>query len=79
MRALHPTTHLNCSRRGFLVLAGAGLSAVGHAATAPEGITARQVIERIQKNVGVPWRAETVDTSVTSPRKRTGWKSAPGG
>ena len=25
-------------------------------------VTARQVIERIQKNVGVPWRAETVDT-----------------
>ena len=25
-------------------------------------LTARQVIERIQKNVGVPWRAETVDT-----------------
>lgn len=25
-------------------------------------ITARQVIERIQKNVGVPWRSETVDT-----------------
>src|SRR5579863_6129838 len=25
-------------------------------------ITARQVIERIQKNVGVPWKAETVDT-----------------
>lgn len=26
------------------------------------GLTARQVIERIQKNVGVPWRAQTVDT-----------------
>jgi putative NIF3 family GTP cyclohydrolase 1 type 2 len=25
-------------------------------------ITARQVIERMQKNVGVPWRTETVDT-----------------
>ncbi len=25
-------------------------------------ITARQVIERIQKNVGVPWRSQTVDT-----------------
>lgn len=25
-------------------------------------LTARQVIERIQKNVGVPWQAETVDT-----------------
>jgi putative NIF3 family GTP cyclohydrolase 1 type 2 len=26
------------------------------------GLTARQVIERIQSHVGVPWRAETVDT-----------------
>jgi putative NIF3 family GTP cyclohydrolase 1 type 2 len=26
------------------------------------GLTARQVIERIQKNVGVPWRSQTVDT-----------------
>lgn len=25
-------------------------------------ITARQVVERIQKNVGVPWRSQTVDT-----------------
>ena len=27
-----------------------------------DGLTARQVIERIKANVGVPWRAETVDT-----------------
>jgi putative NIF3 family GTP cyclohydrolase 1 type 2 len=26
------------------------------------GLTARQVIERIQKNVGVPWKTQTVDT-----------------
>ena len=25
-------------------------------------LTAQQVIERIKKNVGVPWRATTVDT-----------------
>ena len=31
-------------------------------AAAQTQLTARQVIERIQKNVGVPWRAETVDT-----------------
>ncbi len=53
---------LNYSRRGFLALAGAGLYSIGRAATAFEGLTARQVIERIQKNVGVPWRSETVDT-----------------
>ncbi len=28
----------------------------------PTQLTARQVIERIQKNVGVPWREQTVDT-----------------
>ena len=33
------------------------------AASAQDGrLTARQVIERIQKNVGVPWRGQTVDT-----------------
>jgi putative NIF3 family GTP cyclohydrolase 1 type 2 len=31
-------------------------------ATLNAQITARQVIERIQKEVGVPWRAQTVDT-----------------
>ena len=31
-------------------------------AAAQKQLTARQVIERIQKNVGVPWKAETVDT-----------------
>jgi NIF3 (NGG1p interacting factor 3) protein len=25
-------------------------------------LTARAVIERVQKNVGIPWRSETVDT-----------------
>jgi putative NIF3 family GTP cyclohydrolase 1 type 2 len=32
------------------------------AAAQTNPLTARQVIERIQKNVGVPWKAETVDT-----------------
>lgn len=50
------------SRRNFLALAGAGLYTVGHAAPTHEAITAQQVIERIQKQVGVPWRTETVDT-----------------
>jgi putative NIF3 family GTP cyclohydrolase 1 type 2 len=38
----------------FLLLAGIS--------SAQNKLTARQVIERIQKNVGVPWRTETVDT-----------------
>jgi putative NIF3 family GTP cyclohydrolase 1 type 2 len=45
------------SRRGLL-FAGAGL-ALGGASP-----TASQIIERIKKNVGVPWRAETVDRFV---------------
>jgi putative NIF3 family GTP cyclohydrolase 1 type 2 len=62
MNSPNPTTHLHYSRRGFLVMAGAGLYTVGYAAASREGITARQVIERIQKQVGVEWRKETVDT-----------------
>ncbi|MGI8988885.1 MAG: Nif3-like dinuclear metal center hexameric protein [Bryobacteraceae bacterium] len=40
------------------------LGAAAGAAGAQDGgsLTAAQVIERIQKNVGVPWRAQTVDT-----------------
>jgi len=45
------------NRRDFLWLSGAALLR----AQANE-LTARQVIERIQKNVGIPWRAQTVDT-----------------
>lgn len=44
-------------RREFLVLSGAAML---RAQNAP--LTAREVVERIQKNVGVPWRTETVDT-----------------
>src|SRR4051812_44872167 len=47
------------TRRQFAVLAGACMAAKG----APEGdLTAAKIVERIQKNVGVPWRTETVDT-----------------
>jgi putative NIF3 family GTP cyclohydrolase 1 type 2 len=44
------------SRRLFL--AGAATIAV---AQESHGLTVGQIIERIQKNVGIPWRAETVD------------------
>jgi putative NIF3 family GTP cyclohydrolase 1 type 2 len=49
------------SRREFALLAGAGLAAAQPAGAAGT-LTAREVIERIQKNVGVPWRTPTVDT-----------------
>ena len=39
------------------------MAAAGAVASAATGrITARQAIERIRKNVGVPWREQTVDT-----------------
>jgi putative NIF3 family GTP cyclohydrolase 1 type 2 len=44
------------SRREF------GLFAAAAAAAQPAGLTAQQVVERIQKNVGVPWRSATIDT-----------------
>jgi putative NIF3 family GTP cyclohydrolase 1 type 2 len=54
--------HLNCSRREFLVVAGVGIHGIKRPARLHQGITARQVIERIQKNVGVAWQTQTVDT-----------------
>jgi len=50
------------SRRQFVLLAGAGICMTAGANARSAELTAREVIERIQKNVGVPWRAETVDT-----------------
>ena len=49
---------MDTSRRTFLIGAAAG----GAAAAQPASLTAGDVVERIKKNVGVPWRAETVDT-----------------
>ncbi len=48
------------SRRGFL--AGAGFLAAELAAQ--DKLTAGQIVERIQKKTGIPWRAETVDKVV---------------
>ena len=49
---------MDTSRRRFLAGAAAAGTALGQAA----GLTVGEVVERIRKNVGVPWRAETVDT-----------------
>jgi putative NIF3 family GTP cyclohydrolase 1 type 2 len=53
------------SRRDFM-LAGAGLSTLGLAQTQPTtpALTAGQVIDRIKTNIGVPWRAQTVDNII---------------
>ncbi|HWQ31627.1 MAG TPA: Nif3-like dinuclear metal center hexameric protein [Blastocatellia bacterium] len=52
------------SRRAFLI-ASMGLTTAGF--TRPQSaqtITAGQVIERIKANVGIPWRAQTVDNII---------------
>lgn len=54
-------SHTPYSRRHFLAVAGAGLYAVNQV-SAFTSLTARQIIERIQKQVGVEWRKDTVDT-----------------
>ena len=38
------------------------LTAAATAAAQPRKLTAGEIIARIQKQVAVPWRAETVDT-----------------
>ena len=47
------------SRRGFLFAAAAGMA---HSQSA--ALTVGQVIERIKTNVGIPWRAQTVDNLI---------------
>jgi putative NIF3 family GTP cyclohydrolase 1 type 2 len=51
------------SRRQLAQLAGAAVASGGALLSAgPGALTARQVVERIQKNIGVPWQTQTVDT-----------------
>lgn len=52
----------NLSRRRFVLLSGAGFSAANRFRAQSSGLTATQIIARIQKQVGVPWRSRTVDT-----------------
>jgi putative NIF3 family GTP cyclohydrolase 1 type 2 len=48
---------------GPWLLCAALLAAIAFPSAAQStGLTAAQVVERIQKNVGVPWRTQTVDT-----------------
>jgi hypothetical protein len=50
------------SRRDFSLLAGGGLFLGSQiAAGQTQQITAQQIVERIQKNVGVPWKTPTRD------------------
>jgi hypothetical protein len=52
---------MSVSRRDFARIAGAALGSSPLVA-APTPITAQQVIDRIQKNLGVPWTASPIDT-----------------
>ncbi|MGO9239866.1 MAG: Nif3-like dinuclear metal center hexameric protein [Bryobacteraceae bacterium] len=56
---MHPNT---ITRRQLAALAGVGLASGKVMAARSGALTAGEVIQRIQKNVGVPWRAQTVDT-----------------
>src|SRR5260370_40140745 len=49
---------MDTNRRSFLLAAAAAGAASGQTT----GLTAGEIIERIKKNGGTPWRAETVDT-----------------
>ena len=49
------------SRRQLVLAAGAGLAGMRSLRAQNAGLTSRQVVERIQKNVGIPWREQTVD------------------
>jgi putative NIF3 family GTP cyclohydrolase 1 type 2 len=54
----------NLSRRKFCQFAGSGvlaLPSVMHAQVSG-GLTAREVVARIRKNIGIPWRTPTSDT-----------------
>ena len=53
---------LDLSTRRQFLCSGTGFLAATAVLAQKGELTARQVIERIQKNVGVPWRESTVDT-----------------
>jgi putative NIF3 family GTP cyclohydrolase 1 type 2 len=47
------------SRREFAMLAGAGVLASGVAVSRSATLTAGEVVERVQKHVGIPWNPKT--------------------
>jgi putative NIF3 family GTP cyclohydrolase 1 type 2 len=55
---MQPHDSLSLTPRRVVALAASSLLARAQG----QSLTARQVIERIQRNIGVPWRTETVDT-----------------
>ncbi len=53
----------NLSRRGF-ILAGSAAALLAKAEPTPASLTAGEIVDRIRKQVGIPWRAQTVDQIV---------------
>ena len=54
---------MHLSRRKFVTLAATGVATVPLIArTTRSAVTALQVVDRIKENIGVDWKAETVDT-----------------
>lgn len=53
---------MRLSRRRFTALSGTAALSIPPLAGQRVVLTARQVVERIQKNIGTPWQAETLDT-----------------
>jgi putative NIF3 family GTP cyclohydrolase 1 type 2 len=49
------------SRRRLMFATGASLAAAKLSMADDNALTARKIVERIQKNVGIPWRETTVD------------------
>jgi putative NIF3 family GTP cyclohydrolase 1 type 2 len=47
------------SRRQFVQIAGAGLTASNLGLAAQRGLTAGEVVDRIKKNLGIPWNMST--------------------
>ncbi len=58
----NPLMHNRTTSRRTFLLGSMGLAATSFAA--PQTITAGQVIDRIKANVGIPWRAQTVDNII---------------
>jgi putative NIF3 family GTP cyclohydrolase 1 type 2 len=49
------------SRRQLMFASGVAVAGAKFVSAQNTALTARQVVERIQKNVGIPWREQTVD------------------
>jgi len=53
---------MDIGRRRFAELTGTAILMGRPVAGQPKTVTAQQIVERIQKNVGVPWRPDSLDT-----------------